>query len=966
MRLAVAALLFSSAASAISNPFPGGNITTNTTLTKAGSPWVIQGDATVQPQATLTIEAGAVVQFAITDNLGSGTDSGRTELIIQGKLVANGTAQDHISLGATGGNWYGLRVEPGALASSLAFVDLTNSLVAITQRSANPLDLADVAVTSASTGLRVSNQNAGAMSVTWTRGRMVNVGAAFELTPGPGVALTVSGGHFDGLTSFCTAPAGATLQILGNVITGVGKALTLQPGAALEFINNLVALDDDGLTLSQTTGSAIHVINNTFDGYGVGVALNVPAVADAGSFVIMNNIVTHHATGVAVAAGTSPSMTYNDLFGNGVAYNGGTPGVGSISANPLYTSPPSIPATPSTVDSPHNYVNNYDNSWTVTAAGAGRMRVHFTQIATEACCDAVELYDGNNVLQASYKGTLAAFWGPWLNGGTQRLRLHSDSSNVAYGFSVDVVQASAASPAARLQQSSPCIDTGNGIGAPATDLDGAARPFDGNQDHTASWDIGAYEWHDNLPPVAVPGAEQTVHPNTAVHFDGSASQDPDGTIASWAWDFKDSATATGATATHTFAAAGDYAVQLTVTDNLGATASATVAIHVRTNLPPQAKPGADRSTLVGQTVSFDGSASSDPDGTISAFSWSFGDSSPAATGATVTHSWAAVGTYTVTLTVTDNLGATGSATTNVTVNTTTNTPPVAHAGGPYSAVAGTSITFDGSTSSDADGTIASYAWDFGDSGAGVGARPAHTFAATGTFLVRLTVTDDKGATATDSALATVTAAGVKPHITSLPSTAASLGAAYKYDADGKASADGTTPISWTATTRPEGFAVDAATGLVTWQPGAAGSFDACLRATNAYGSDDQCWTVTVGVKANQPPVAKAVFSGAEGLTASFDGSGSTDPDGQINGHTWDFGDGHSDTGTTVTHTYEKAGTYAVHLTVTDDAGASASDVTIATVGGAAGKSGCSAAGADLLALLGLAAAFGRRRRAVRS
>jgi PKD repeat protein len=74
-------------------------------------------------------------------------------------------------------------------------------------------------------------------------------------------------------------------------------------------------------------------------------------------------------------------------------------------------------------------------------------------------------------------------------------------------------------------------------------------------------------------------------------------------------------------------------------------------------------------------------------------------------------------------------------------------------------------TFDGSTSSDPDGSVASWAWDFGDSSTGTGAKPpAHTYAAAGTYNVKLTVTDNRGATAESSHDVTVTAA---PAATSL-------------------------------------------------------------------------------------------------------------------------------------------------------------------------------------------------------
>lgn len=85
-----------------------------------------------------------------------------------------------------------------------------------------------------------------------------------------------------------------------------------------------------------------------------------------------------------------------------------------------------------------------------------------------------------------------------------------------------------------------------------------------------------------------------------------------------------------------------------------------------------------------------------------------------------------------------------------------NNPPVANAGGPYAGTTGTAITFDGSASSDSDGSIASYSWNFGDGGTGSGANAEHIYSTAGTYETILTVTDDKNAVGTDTATVEVT------------------------------------------------------------------------------------------------------------------------------------------------------------------------------------------------------------------
>ncbi len=153
----------------------------------------------------------------------------------------------------------------------------------------------------------------------------------------------------------------------------------------------------------------------------------------------------------------------------------------------------------------------------------------------------------------------------------------------------------------------------------------------------------------------------------------------------------------------------------------------------------------------GLTCQFDGSGSSDPDGTITSYAWVFGDGTTGS-GATVSHTYTAGGTYIATLTVTDNGGATGTQSQNVTVNA----PPVASF---TTACSGVTCNFNGSASSDPDGTITSYAWVFGDGTTGSGATVSHTYTA-GTYTVTLTVVDNGGAVSTQSKSVTVTQASM--------------------------------------------------------------------------------------------------------------------------------------------------------------------------------------------------------------
>jgi PKD repeat protein len=151
-------------------------------------------------------------------------------------------------------------------------------------------------------------------------------------------------------------------------------------------------------------------------------------------------------------------------------------------------------------------------------------------------------------------------------------------------------------------------------------------------------------------------------------LDGTPSLDPDGTIAGHAWDFGDGTTGSGATASHTYAGAGTYAVTLTVTDDDGLTGTRVLPVTVAL-LPPM-PPVAMIDVSCAQVVcTFNGSASWDPDATIVSHEWNFGDGATGS-GATATHTYATPGTYTVTLTVTDDDGLTGTRAQALTVTTT--------------------------------------------------------------------------------------------------------------------------------------------------------------------------------------------------------------------------------------------------------------------------------------------------------
>ena len=146
----------------------------------------------------------------------------------------------------------------------------------------------------------------------------------------------------------------------------------------------------------------------------------------------------------------------------------------------------------------------------------------------------------------------------------------------------------------------------------------------------------------------------------------------------------------------------------------------------------------------GANIALDGSGSWDPDGSIISYVWDFGDGSPNGNGAVVFHTWVIPSNYTVTLTVTDNSSQSSPLSKDVQVVYTLD--PVAVITGDSNGAVGELMQFDGLSSYDPDGSIASYLWEFSDGRTFSGPIAYHVFADYGNYFVNLTVTDDLGAT----------------------------------------------------------------------------------------------------------------------------------------------------------------------------------------------------------------------------
>lgn len=417
----------------------------------------------------------------------------------------------------------------------------------------------------------------------------------------------------------------------------------------------------------------------------------------------------------------------------------------------------------------------------------------------------------------------------------------------------------------------------------------------------------------NQPPLAIINVTATsIYTGDTVTFDGTESSDPENQIANFYWSFGDGGSATGAVVTHAYTDDGRFTVKLTVVDQDSTSSFVELVVKVL-NRAPLAKAEANPTSVkTHEAVSFVGTGSSDPDGKVLWYQWRFGDGS-SAFGATVTHSFADDGTYTVTLIATDDDGDEGIGTVEVTV---ANRAPVSVAGEDMATQTGVPLRLDGRGSYDTDGTISLYHWDFGDGSTANGPVVTHAFPAHGDFQVELTVTDDDGSSTTSNL--TVTVSNVQPVARIQGDTRVLSGEELELDSTTSYDLDG--DIVDRRWDMGDG-SVEKVGPIVEYAYGKVGTYTVTLTV-----EDDGGLTSSVSVKVevlNRRPTAVLSASKTHlvsGETVQLDGTGSSDPDGRVETYTWILGDGSVAYGSRLSHVYTDNGIYMVVLTVTDDMG----------------------------------------------
>ncbi len=231
------------------------------------------------------------------------------------------------------------------------------------------------------------------------------------------------------------------------------------------------------------------------------------------------------------------------------------------------------------------------------------------------------------------------------------------------------------------------------------------------------------------------------------------------TLCTYTWDFGDGTSGTGLTTTHQFRSSSIFPVKMTVTDPRGASSSKTTSVTVAVPTPPTGTFTVSPTPAPSNVdVFFNASAVQWGGRTITSYDWNFGDGSRG-TGVTTTHRFSGVGSYTITLTVTDSAGAQGILPpVTLTVGAAGSNGQAAFSITPTAPRVGQQVVFNASASTPSTGgTIVSYRFSYGDGTVEDSSNPvqSHTYGAAGTTTVTVETRDSNGKTSTATQTLTI-------------------------------------------------------------------------------------------------------------------------------------------------------------------------------------------------------------------
>jgi large repetitive protein len=446
----------------------------------------------------------------------------------------------------------------------------------------------------------------------------------------------------------------------------------------------------------------------------------------------------------------------------------------------------------------------------------------------------------------------------------------------------------------------------------------------------------------NSPPNAVLSAPSSAGVGQTVNFSGSGSTDSDGAIVKYEWDLDgngsyETDTGLNANTTQSYATPGVRNIKLKVTDNLGATATDSANLVISNAAPHASFSISPNPAAVGQVVTFNGSGSSDSDGTISKYEWDLdGDGvyeTDTAGNDTTSQAYSTGGTRTIRLRVTDDDGAVAVDSDTLFVSNTR--PNASFTVAPNPAQIGATVTFNASASNDPDpgGSIVKYEWDLDglpgyEVDAGGSPTTTQSYMTPGTRTIRLRVTDDDGATATDADSLRINAKPT-PSFTISPNPAV-IDETVTFNANTSSDSDGTiTQYEWDLDGNGS-YDVSGPTAIATRSYATEGERTIKLRVTDNNGAQSEL-TRPLAVQLTRP---NAGFSFApqapvpgQAIAFTSQSSPSTSPGNPVIVSTqWDFNYDPTKeftpdaSGTSATTSFPSAGRKLVAIKVTETGG----------------------------------------------
>ena len=415
-------------------------------------------------------------------------------------------------------------------------------------------------------------------------------------------------------------------------------------------------------------------------------------------------------------------------------------------------------------------------------------------------------------------------------------------------------------------------------------------------------------------PIADAGPDMTVRTNQRIRFDGSGSTDADGAVNAFAWTFGDGGTGSGENPVHIFKRPGKYSVTLTITGEARGDCSPldTDVAEIEVVPAPMHDIGTPERQATGLASTFTADVADLQGSTIVEHRWTFSDGTTGL-GPIVEHAFAEPGEYFVDLETDFTGGDTGEFTLAARQRILVNDAPMPLIDGPTTMAAGQAVTFDGSMTSDSDGAIIEYLWDFGDGNTGQGVFAAHTYAQAGQYTMSLTVVDNAGVansqvtTTRDITVNPAPVAGLQAPPPICPAVSVPWAVA----------ADDSTEVNWRF-----GDGTEISGAAVSHAFGRPGLFPVTVALNDGQGLSNSQRSEEVYVRVNSAPTALAGPDqiACAGDTVVFDAGRSVDLDGQIIDWVWEFSDGVTLNGARVERVFDNPAALRVRLTVRDDSG----------------------------------------------